>query len=754
MNKEKLKLLAKFAWHLFLQVIFSRVNLFGFLSPVGLSFAFHKLFLGSNIFAVTGFYFLSKIFLFDSLEWILITAYEIVFLSLYYFANEFIKTNKRLLLAELFLILSNVLFLYFSLDSTNEIVYFLINLVLEIILFLYFWKFDSTYKNKLSFYKLSKSDYFVFSVMVLLFSLGIFAFDFVQEYLGLFVIVSYIIFSIRILPVDRFFISVTIFALGSVISMNSFYLFQFALIFAVAVSLLKDFNKWFYIIMCTFILALLMLIFKTYDIFSIIFIIFAIFLFIFIPNHFLQSLSMYFEVDGMNIIFRKSEEQKIAGLKRRLLLMSDTLREMQNNFKFLLIGKINREKACHELASDVISKCCSNCENYRFCFMENINKRDMFENLLVKAIENKGLLMSDLSNGIQSYCHKSNIVMSEVNQLAKMFLSYESAMKQEDASKLMISSELGNFSDIFRNFAKTIKNASKINEKSSKILKENLINALVDVKEIAIFENENGIERIDAIVLNEIVLKKEFADVISKTIKNKVQIKELKHLEQSGFSLVTFIPKNKICIDFAVSAKAKEERNGDSSVITKLSENRYFVAIADGMGHGANANRMSSMILNLIKSMFEIGLDLELIIDSVNKLLIPAGLDNFTTLDACVVDLENNECIFIKLGSSVSVLKHKDTSEIVSSASLPIGIVESIKPTIIKKQIFQGDMIFLASDGVVDSFSSVQSYGTFINDSKIYNLQKFLDNVISDAESLNQKHLDDMTIIGINLLKN
>jgi len=186
----------------------------------------------------------------------------------------------------------------------------------------------------------------------------------------------------------------------------------------------------------------------------------------------------------------------------------------------------------------------------------------------------------------------------------------------------------------------------------------------------------------------------------------------------------------------------------------KLSDSKYFVAIADGMGHGLNANRISSMILNLIKSMFEVGFDINLIIESVNKLLIPAGVDNFTTLDACVVDIEKCECVFIKLGASVSVLKHKETSELISSASLPIGIVESIRPTIVKKQIYQGDMIFLASDGVVDSFPSVESYATFINDSKIYNMQKFLDNVIFDAESLNQKHLDDMTIIGINLLKN
>ena len=386
--------------------------------------------------------------------------------------------------------------------------------------------------------------------------------------------------------------------------------------------------------------------------------------------------------------------------------------------------------------------------------MENLNKKEMFKNLMVRAIESKKISSADLSNGIQTYCHKSGIVASETQQLAKMFLSYESAMKQEDSGKLLIASELGNFANIFENFAKTIKYSAKINEKISKNVKESLFNALIDVKEIAVFENEMGIEHIDLIVSNEIALKKELADVISKSVKNRVQIKEIKHLKQSGFCLVSFVPKSKILIDFYVSSKAKEDKNGDSSVILKLSDSKYFVAIADGMGHGKNANRMSSMILNLIKSMFEVGLDINLIIESVNKLLIPAGVDNFTTLDACVIDIEKCECVFIKLGASVSVLKHKETSEMISSASLPIGIVESIRPTIVKKQIYQGDMIFLASDGVVDSFSSVENFKTFVNDSKIYNMQRFLDNVVFDAEMQNQAHIDDMTIIGVNLLKN
>ena len=152
--------------------------------------------------------------------------------------------------------------------------------------------------------------------------------------------------------------------------------------------------------------------------------------------------------------------------------------------------------------------------------------------------------------------------------------------------------------------------------------------------------------------------------------------------------------------------------------------------------------------------MFEIGLDDDLIIQSINKLIVPVGIDSFSSLDACIIDLDREISTFIKLGSSISVIKHQNTSEIISCSSLPLGIIDAIKPTIIRRNISVNDVIFLASDGIVDSFSNIEDYQNYINDSKILNLQKYIDGVVFDASFQNKKHIDDMTIIAIKLLKN
>ncbi len=737
-----------------MQFLFSKILLFDSFSPVGLPFAIVRIFLGKNLFSVTISYLLSKIFFLSDIKILLITIFEVVVIALYYFSKEFIKTKKERFLMCVFVALSSALKLYYSFSSLNILIMYFVEFFTKIFAVIYFHKFFAIYKTKFIFFKFSHLDYFMFSLMVFLLSMGLFSFDLIQKYAGLFVISIVLIFACRIFPVDKYFVVLSMVSVGAVvITKESLYLIL-SILGAVLLMNFKDLNKYVYALFASVCFACFVIIFKFYTNFSYFSFIFAVFLFILTPNHYILKCVELFEQDSYNMVCTELQRSKVIAIKQKLQLMSDTLLTMQNNFKFLIVGKISRQKASAELSTDVIEKCCKNCENYKSCFMENINKKQLFEDLLFKAIENKQVSKNDLSNGLQVYCMKSGIIINEINQTARMFLSYENAMKYEDSSKLLIASELGNFSDIFSNFAKMLKYSLKINKNSSKILKESLTNGLIDAKEVVVLENEHGVESVNIIAENQILTKRELVEVLKQNLKNNMIMKNVKHLSLSGLGLATFVPAGRFRINFAVSSKAKELKNGDNVTVAKLSDNKYFLALADGMGHGENANKISSMVLSLVKSMFEVGLDDELIIQSVNKLLVPAGLDNFTTIDACVIDLEKEVCNFIKLGSSVSVIKHKNTSEIISSDSLPMGIVSCIKPTIIKKQISYGDAIFLASDGVVDSFSSIEEYKHFINDSKIYNLQKFADNLVFDAGFQNTKHPDDMTVIAINLLKN
>lgn len=738
----------------FLQIIFSRINIFEICYPVGFSFAIVRVFFEHNIISVAVSYFVSKLFIILNIRWFLVTGFEIIVLSLFYFANEYFKVKNKWIRISLFAVASKALEFYFLFSQISNLYIFLLGFCISLLSVFYFMKLFVLFKNKFIFFRFSSYDYFMFSIAVLLLGIGIYEYDFIARFLGLFLIGVIVVFGTRIFQADKIFTISGTFSIGAFLATGNIQYMVLPIIAVLIFINFKDTNKYIFIVLSSLVFGAFVFVFQIYDVFLCVSLYFSIFLFGVFPNNFIMRIRELFETDAVSIIGEEDMNHKLSFLQSKLAKMSETLNSMKNNLKFLLVGKIDRTGASVALSQDIINKCCRNCENFRICFYGNINKTDYVQNMLLKAIENNGIKKEDVSSGLSCYCNKMGIMISEINQLASIFLSYEKSMKSEDSSKLIISDELGNFADIFTNFASMLNDSAKVNKKISLALKESFIKAMIDVKEIRVFEDKNGICKISAIITNSNALKKEVIETIQKVTKTRMEIKEIKHLECSGISLVDFVPVPKLRIDFAISTKAKEQRNGDNVTVTKIGENKFFIALSDGMGHGDVASRTSLMVLELIKSMFEIGIDSKLIIESVNKLLLPAGLDNFSTLDACVIDLNKAKCDFIKLGASVSVLKHASTSEIVKCDSLPIGIVQNLKPTIISKNLYVGDMIFIASDGVVDSYSDIHEYKNFINDSKIYNLQSFTDSVISDADYMSSAHKDDMTIIAVNLLKN
>ncbi len=754
MEKHKLKVCLKEFGAASLQFFFSRINLFGFFSPVGLAFAFSRLFSGGNIFVTVFAYFISKLYLFGDISGVAITIYEVVLLSLYYFAMEFIKTKRKFLLLYFFLIISNCLELYFNISNLTLLWHFAVNFLAELIILFYFCKLFAIYRKKFIFFKFSYTDYIFFSVVTLFLSIGIFTYSLILEYFGLFLIAFLLVLLCKVLPLDKYLIFISAFCLGCVIASSDYFYLVFSTISCVLFFQIKELNKYLYSALCFVLYGIFLLVFRLYEVCQIIQLSLSILAYIILPNKFVSKIKSLFDLESDDILKKCVEEKRLQMIEDKLFLMSNALLDMHNNFKFMLIGKIDRQKACEALSEDVLNKCCSNCECFNTCFLNFIDKKNLISGLLFKAVQNGKVDEQDITNGTACYCSKSGLILNEVNQMAGLFLSYEKSMKAEDESKLMISNEILNFSYIFRNFAKIVQKSSKINEKWSKILKNALFGQMIDAKEVAILEDEKGISSVRLALTNEQALKREVPETIFKITKVKMKMLETKHTECSGVCVTTFVPVSKMRAEFAVSTKSKEAKNGDNYVISKFDENRYFVAICDGMGHGKKANKLSSMVLSLVKSFFEVGLEENLIISSINKLLLPIGLDGFTTLDCAVIDLGQNICSFVKLGSSVSIIKHYNTSEVISSESLPIGIVWNIKPTIITKQISAGDIIFLASDGIVDSFQNIDIYKSFVNDAKIYNLQKYLDEIVFDAEHQNQEHPDDMTIIGVNLLKN
>ena len=144
-----------------------------------------------------------------------------------------------------------------------------------------------------------------------------------------------------------------------------------------------------------------------------------------------------------------------------------------------------------------------------------------------------------------------------------------------------------------------------------------------------------------------VVAMKEFPltqlqDVVSKTLNVKMAIEDKISITAEK-EYITLRKSDEYDAVFGIAKATKDgsAKSGDTHSMTKISCDKFLVALSDGMGSGSDAENVSSTSLSLIESFYKSGLDDQLILDTVNKLLSINTEDYFTALDISIINLKN-----------------------------------------------------------------------------------------------------------------
>lgn len=437
-------------------------------------------------------------------------------------------------------------------------------------------------------------------------------------------------------------------------------------------------------------------------------------------------------------------------LTNKLVKLSELFKQMQVAYRNLSVGELTRAEASLALSEELIKRHCSKCPQYNNC-LQNEAIKNAVTRLFEFGMQKDKVSMLDANNLLTTTCVSLNAMISEVNNSLTSYFEYEKTLKNEDQGKMLIAEQLGGTADIFTELSSSCQSAQKINNlKSKELLDELTLNNIV-ANEIKVLEGENGVVEVIIAIRNCDVTNPLISNCLHEVFRLDFVASERRMSPLSGWSILCFqpAPRYKATIGFASSSKA--DVSGDTYTFTKISQAKMLFALADGMGHGKRANQISTVALSLIENFYKAGFSSQTIISSVNKILLPSNEDIFTTLDALVVDLSSATADFIKIGSSISVVKSANTSSIISCNSLPLGIVSLTKPTVQKVVLKSQDVIVLASDGVVDVFDSQEDFCNFVNNERHANVQMLAASLLEEAESRCREHKDDMTIITIKI---
>ncbi len=156
------------------------------------------------------------------------------------------------------------------------------------------------------------------------------------------------------------------------------------------------------------------------------------------------------------------------------------------------------------------------------------------------------------------------------------------------------------------------------------------------------------------------------------------------------------------CLSAAATAiKENETVLGDCHSFFEQ-DDAVTMILSDGVGSGEVAARDAARIVDLTEQILDAGLGEQLAAQILNGMIGTEGEEaHMATLDICRIDLKNGECAFVKAGAASAFIKRGDLVEKISSDALPLGLMDRENERETVRQLQDGDMVILVSDGVV-----------------------------------------------------
>jgi len=324
-----------------------------------------------------------------------------------------------------------------------------------------------------------------------------------------------------------------------------------------------------------------------------------------------------------------------------------------------------------------------------------------------------------------------------------------------DNSRLLISEQLAGVSDIIKNLSAMTKISADFDEEKENELLKRLARVGVLAKEAVIFQQGDEIS-VTVAVSSADVKKESIGKVVSSICATKMMLLESQTTQNKNWTVMTYVPAPKydVLFGFACQKKQGSVVSGDTHSFVRIDQQKFLVALCDGMGSGEDAEKVSGRAISLIENFYKAGFDNERILTSVNRLLTLSQDEAFTAVDISVVNLHDGICDFIKIGGTCGYIRSGECVEIVSAGSLPLGVLEEMRPCITKKALCDGDLIIMASDGVTDAFATKEDMAVVIADMTVTNAQQAADDLLKIAlDRQGGVAKDDMTVVAMQIFE-
>lgn len=364
-----------------------------------------------------------------------------------------------------------------------------------------------------------------------------------------------------------------------------------------------------------------------------------------------------------------------------------------------------------------------------------------------------------INTGVENDINSMIDIINKSYKVSKINFVWKKKLEEKNKN---MSVQLQGVSEVISDLAEDIKDSKeeKYNDKKD-LIRKILIQKGVIVSDIKMKKNDVNRSIVTVYVKDceesvESTAKK-VGRVLNKVLQEKMTLQKRKNTEKIDTDIFafTFISSDLYNLKVGIARAKKHDSpvSGDTSLQTRLNDGKYLLAISDGMGSGPEARKSSKIAIKMLERMLKSGFKKDVSVKMINSTLSANNEeDMYATLDILILDLYQANIEFIKNGACPTYIKRNKEVELVNSISLPTGIVNDIDLVVYDKDIKDGDIIVMCSDGIIESNTEYLHKELwlkyFLEELQTDDVQQIADLIISEAiDNDYGKEKDDMTVI-------
>lgn len=436
-----------------------------------------------------------------------------------------------------------------------------------------------------------------------------------------------------------------------------------------------------------------------------------------------------------------NRERERAGEK--LFRISEVFREVECAFKGM-DEAADEAGAKKRVAAELKERLCSGCERRQKC-----EKSVVYTGFhkLVEAGAVKGKVnLIDLPPAVTQNCTRPADVIHELNLLLAEYRRFMTEAENARAGRLMLADQAKGISAVLKNNAVELCREKRGAGEEERNIVKTLASCGIACPELYINGDER--EEICAVIVGFADLNAMLAALWRATGERFQLRNKINYGGEKACYIFCRPPRYDAVFGVASIKKSGEKASGDTHSVIRINEHRFLMALSDGMGSGEYARKVSRTAISLIEAFYRAEMPEGTVLETINKLLTFSRDERFACIDICSVDLNTGGAEFVKIGSPAAIILRGGKVKVLESESLPLGILDGLRPTVAKEKLCDGDMLIFMSDGITSAFDSTPELVEFLQPLKPLNPQNLADSLLAGAlKRTGGKAEDDMTVL-------